>query len=496
VSEAPDRDARPQPRPPRYPSVVLLRAPDVRLPTRAAIDRAKIDLARRLGPSKVLTEAEACSTYAADDSDVAGRGPDMVVIATSADDVAATLAIAEACGVPVTPRAGGTGRTGGAVPVAGGIVLATHALARIKEIDRANMVAVVEPGVITGELHRAVEREGLFYAPDPNSLESCMLGGNLAENAGGPRALKYGVTRDWVLGLEACLVGGRVVRTGKRTVKGVTGYDVTALLVGSEGTLAVFTEATLRLVPKPPTVATALALFSDVQAAAGAVGAIVAAGLVPRCLELLDAATLSAVRAEGVAVDARAGAMLLIEVDGEVAESILLRVGEVATACAGCVDVVVAQDGSQRDRLWAARRTLSKATRKLARHKLSEDVVVPRTRIADLLSRVDEIGKTTGVRHLVYGHAGDGNLHVNFLWNDQAERPQVDRAIGLLMRATVELGGTLTGEHGIGVSKAEYLPIEQSEDLIALQRDIKRAFDPKGLLNPGKIFPSGGHRAC
>ncbi len=476
---------------------MLLEAPTVRIPGRAAVDRAKIELERRLGPSKVLTSADACGPYASDDSDVGGRPPDAVVIAASAADVAVVLEIAEACEVPVTPRAGGTGRTGGAVPVAGGIVLATHALARIKEIDRANLVAVVEPGVITGELHDAVEREGLFYAPDPNSLASCCIGGNLAENAGGPRAFKYGVTRDWVLGLEACLMGGRVVRTGKRTLKGVTGYDVTALLVGSEGTLGVFTEATLRLVPRPPAIATALVLFTDVRAAADTVGAIVGAGIVPRCLELLDALTLDAVRAAGVSVDLRAGAMLLVEVDGEATESMLERVGEVVTHHAGCIDVVVAQDAGQRDRLWDARRMLSKATRKLARHKLSEDVVVPRTRIAELLARTDAIGAETGVRHLAYGHAGDGNLHVNFLWDDDTERAAVDRAIGLLMRATVELGGTLSGEHGIGVSKAQYLRLEQSEDLIALQRDIKRAFDPRDLLNPGKIFPTdGGHRAC
>jgi glycolate oxidase len=477
-------------------AAVLLRAADLPLPNRASVDRARIELERRLGPSKVVTGQDACLPYASDDSDAGGRTPDAVVLAESAEDVACALAVADACDVPVTPRAGGTGRTGGAVPVAGGIVVATHRLARIKEIDRANLVAVVEPGVITGELHAAVEREGLFYAPDPNSLDSCMIGGNLAENAGGPRAFKYGVTRDWVLGLEACLVGGRVVRTGKRTVKGVTGYDVTALLVGSEGTLAVFTQATLRLVPKPAAIATALALFSDVRAAAEGVCAIVAAGVVPRCLEILDAATLDAVRAAGVAIDLRAGAMLLIEVDGEGAEASLLRVGEVAARAAGCVDVVVAQDAGQRDRLWAARRMLSKATRKLARHKLSEDIVVPRTRVADLLARTDDIGRKAGVRHLAYGHAGDGNLHVNFLWDDDAERPAVDLAIGLLMQATVELGGTLSGEHGIGISKAPYLPLEQSEDLIALQRDIKRAFDPKGLLNPGKIFPAPFHRAC
>jgi glycolate oxidase len=475
---------------------VLLRAPEVRLPSRAAIDRAKAELERRLGPSKVMTGADTLATYASDESDVEGRTPDAVVIAACAQDVAVTLAIAEESGVPVTPRAGGTGRTGGAVPVAGGIVLATHGLARIKEIDRANLVAVVEPGVVTGALHAAVEREGLFYAPDPNSLESCMIGGNLGENAGGPRAFKYGVTRDWVLGLEAYLVGGRMLRVGKRTVKGVTGYDLTALFVGSEGTLGVFAEATLRLVPKPPALATALALFVDVGSAAAAVGAIIGAGVVPRCLEMLDAATLAAVRSAGVAVDLRAGAMLLIEVDGDAAETALLRVGEVVTASAGSIDVVVAQDAAQRDQLWAARRMLSHATRKLARHKLSEDVVVPRSKLGELLARTDEIGAATGVRHLTYGHAGDGNMHVNFLWDDAAQRPSVDRAIGMLMRATIDLGGTLSGEHGIGVSKAQYLPLEQSEELIAVQREIKRVFDPKGLLNPGKIFPAVGHGGC
>jgi glycolate oxidase len=475
---------------------MILPAPEVRLPGAAAVDRAKVELERRLGPSKVLTSAASCEAYASDDSDVSGRLPQAVVLAASAEDVATTLAVADSCAVPVTPRAGGTGRTGGAVPVAGGIVLATEGLSRIKDIDRANLVAVVEPGVITGELHAAVESEGLFYAPDPNSLESCRIGGNLGENAGGPRAFKYGVTRDWVLGLQACLMGGTVLRTGKRTVKGVTGYDVTALLVGSEGTLGVFTEATLRLVPKPPSVSTGLALFAGAHAAASAVSAIVAAGVVPRCLELLDSATLDAVRAAGVAIESRAGAMLLVEVDGEEAEETLVRVGEVVSGLAGCIDFLVAQDASQRDRLWAARRMLSKATRKLARHKLSEDVVVPRTKIAELLSRTDEIGASTGVRHLAYGHAGDGNMHVNFLWNDDAERPAVERAIAALMRATIDLGGTLSGEHGIGVSKAAYLRLEQSDDLIALQQRIKHAFDPQGLLNPGKIFPPAGHRAC
>jgi glycolate oxidase len=477
---------------------VLIAPPEVNVPSPAAVERAKIELSRRLGVSKVIDTPEACVQYARDESEAIGRAPDAVVIAARAEDVALTLEIAERHGVPVTPRAGGTGRTGGAVPVAGGIVLATHALAQVKDIDRRDRLAVVEPGVVTGELHALCEKEGLFYPPDPNSLKDCMIGGNVAENAGGPRAFKYGVTREYVLGLEACLMGGRVVRTGKRTVKGVTGYDVTALLVGSEGTLAVFTEVTLRLVTKPPEVATVLALFHDVHACAGAVAAIVEAGLVPRCLELLDAATLDAVRAQQVAIDSRARAMLLIEIDGAAGEieTGLAKLGELLVSRTGVVDVLVAQDAAQRARLWEARRALSPATRKLAKFKLSEDIVVPRSRIVDLLARVDRIGEETKVRHLTYGHAGDGNLHVNFLWNDDAERASVDQAITALMHATVELGGTLSGEHGIGVSKAAYLPIEQSADLIALQRDIKRVFDPKELLNPGKIFPSRGHRQC
>jgi glycolate oxidase len=469
----------------------------VPLPSRDAVERAKIALSRRLGASKVDDSPQARASYSADDSEVEPRVADVVVRAGSADDIAVTLEIASEHDVPVTPRAGGTGRTGGAVPAAGGILLATDGMRQIVEIDRADLVAVVEPGVVTGDLHAAAEREGLFYPPDPNSWKSCMIGGNLAENAGGPRAFKYGVTREYVLGLEACLMGGRRLRAGRRTVKGVTGYDVTALLVGSEGTLGVFTRATMKLVRRPPAIATVLALFSDVRACAASVTRVIAAGLVPRCMELLDEATLDAVRAHGAGIDARAKAMLLMELDGDPAavEEAMGRLGEVVSAGEGIVDVVVAQDAAQRDRLWEGRRQLSPATRKLAKHKLSEDIVVPRSRIVELLGRVESIGEATRVRHCTYGHAGDGNLHVSFFWNDPSERPAVDRALKMLMEATIALGGTISGEHGIGVAKLEYLPLEQSPELIALQRDLKRVFDPKGLLNPGKIF-SLGHKAC
>jgi glycolate oxidase len=325
----------------------------------------------------------------------------------------------------------------------------------------------------------------------------CALGGNIAENAGGPRAFKYGVTRDYVLGLEVLLVDGTRLRTGRRTTKGVTGYDVTALLVGSEGTLAVTTEATLRLLPRPPAVATLLGLFVDVAGAAVAVEAIVAAGLVPRCIELLDAATLDAVRARGVGIDRRAGALLLIEVDGDPAacEAAMERVGGV-TAESGALEVLAAQDPAQRDRLWEARRQMSPATRAMARFKISEDVVVPRTRMVALFTEIDRIRDATGIRMLTYGHAGDGNLHVNFLWNDKGEAPKVEDGLGRLFRAVIGLGGTLSGEHGIGTSKSEFLSLEQGEDLIALQQRVKAAFDPRGLLNPHKIFPRRGHQAC
>ena len=460
-------------------------------------DRARIALARALGDSKVLVDRDACARYARDESEAHGEIPDAVVLAADASDIATTLRIAAEHEVPVTPRAGGSGRTGGAVPVCAGIVLATDALRRIVEIDRRDLVAVVEPGVVLADLHAAVEAENLFYPPDPNSSATCCLGGNAAENAGGPRAFKYGVTREYVLGLDVALMGGTQLSTGKRTVKGVTGYDVTALLVGSEGTLGVFTSLTLRLLPKPPAVVTLLGLFSDVRAAGEAVSAMIALGLVPRCLELLDDATLSAVRAQGVGIDERAHAMLLIEIDGDVAacEAGMERVGNACTE-SGAIDVLVAQDEAQRSRLWAARKQLSPAVRKLARRKLSEDVVVPRSQIPALLDEVARITERTGVRTLTYGHAGDGNLHVNFLWDDDENIPKVDAAILQLMRAVVAMRGTLSGEHGIGVLKAPYLGLEQSDDLIALQQGIKSTFDPKGLLNPGKIFWPRPHRAC
>jgi glycolate oxidase len=476
--------------------MLSLRAPVERV-SPALADRARSLLHRALGPSKVLTSEDECAPFLRDESEAIGVVPDVVVLAETTEDIATTLRIASEIGAPVTPRSGGSGKTGGAVAVAGGIVLVTRGMTGVKEIDRADLLAVVEPGVILGDFQAQVEREGLFFPPDPSSAGYSCLGGNVAENAGGPRAFKYGVTGQYVLGLDAYLMSGTRVRAGRRTVKGVTGYDLTSLFVGSEGTLGVFSEITLRLLRAPGQVITLMALFAEVRHAGLAVGQMVAAGLVPRCMELLDATTLDAVRRRGLPIDAAAGAMLLLEVDGDPAacDREAQRVGD-ACAAAGATSVLVAQDAAQRDRLWAARREMSPSIRQLTRHKLSEDVVVPRSRVADLLDEVARIGETHRVRTLGYGHAGDGNLHVNFLWNDDDEVPRVEAAIEALFRAVVAMRGTLSGEHGIGVLKAPYLRLEQDEATIEAQQAIKRSLDPRGLLNPGKIFWPRSHGGC
>lgn len=457
----------------------------------------RVALDRALGDSKVLVDEDAMSAYAGDESEQEPVLPDAVVRAESAEDIAAVIAVANEHEVPVTPRGGGSGKSGGAVPVCGGIALCCVGMKQVKEIDPRELLAVVEPGLLLGDLYEAVEAEGLFYPPDPNSWKMCVVGGTIAENAGGPRAFKYGVTRDWVLGLDVITGEGSRIRTGRRTRKGVTGYDLTALLVGSEGTLGVTLEATVKLMRRPAEVVTLLGLFEDVETSAEAVENVVASGLVPRCLEMIDGGCLEAMRADGVAIDSRAGALLILELDGEpgTLDAGMERVGE-AIVEAGAIDVLVAQDAAQRERLWESRRQLSYTTRKMAKFKISEDVVVPRTLMPKLIREVDQISERTEVKMLNYGHAGDGNLHVNLLWNDPADNPRVERALDELFRCVVEMRGTLTGEHGVGLSKSAYLHLEQSEELIGLQKRIKAQFDPKGVLNPGKIFPRQGHRAC
>jgi glycolate oxidase len=293
------------------------------------------------------------------------------------------------------------------------------------------------------------------------------------------------------------LINGEQMRIGKRTRKGVTGYDVTSLMVGSEGTLGVVSEITLKLLPKPEHTLSLMVLFDHLVAATAAVSYITSSGVLPRCIELFDRTTLAGLRAAGNSIDERAGAMLLIELDGE-EDACLLQAERVSDACekGSCLDVMVAQSANQRERVWAARRTLSTAIRKLSAFKMSEDVVVGSPHMPELCERIERSAQQQRVRWLAYGHAGDGNLHVNFLWDDPGDRPRVDAAIVQLFRDTVELGGTLTGEHGVGILKAPYLGFEQSPELIALQLQLKALFDPNELLNPGKIFPKLGHGNC
>jgi glycolate oxidase len=460
-------------------------------------ERALIDLAAVLPSDAVITDADVRATYARDESEAPPVVPEAVVRVRSTPEVCRTMEVAHRHSVPVTPRAAGTGRTGGAVPSEGGWVLALERFDRTLEIDEGEPLAVVEPGVVTGALRGALDELGLLYPPDPNSLATCTIGGNIAENAGGPSAVKYGVTRDYVLGLEVVLSDGTRLDVGRRTRKGVTGYDLTSLIVGSEGTLAIVTRATLRAIVKPEGIRTILAFFGAGDPL-GAMRACRAAHVTPRCMELLDGETLAIVReANTLAIPSAARSLFIVEIDGEerALDGELERLGAELDA-AGALEVLVAKHAGDRERLWSARREMSRALRTRAKHKLSEDVVVPRTKLGELIDRCRAIGDAHRVRVASYGHAGDGNLHVNFLWDEDDERPRVDAAIEALFRAVVEMGGTLSGEHGIGVLKAPYLSIEQPPELIALQERLKAQFDPRGILNPGKIFPRRGHGAC
>jgi glycolate oxidase len=353
------------------------------------------------------------------------------------------------------------------------------------------MVCVIEPGVILQTLQNAVEEQGLFYPPDPNSQAWCTLGGNLAHNAGGPRALKYGVTRDYVLGVEAVLPSGELIHAGHRSWKGVAGYDITQLLVGSEGTLAVITQATLKLIPLPRRVATMLAFFPDEAAAALGVQKIFGAGLLPRTCELMDGPTMRALKGKApFQFPDDVGGALIVEHDGN-GDGVMEDLAQSGEMCmeAGGIDVVAAQDEAQRRRIWETRRMISVAMTSIRPHKISEDVAVPRGRLVDLINAVREIGARYGLETACYGHAGDGNMHVNLLFASKEEREAGQKAVDEVIQTSIDMGGTITGEHGVGLAKRAFLAREQGADLISLQKRVKAAFDPDDLLNPGKIFP-------
>ncbi len=417
--------------------------------------------------------------------------PLAVAFPASTAEVAGIARLAAAHRVPLVPRGAATGLSGGSIAVAGGLTVSLVRMARILEIDEENRVAVVQPGVVNLDLRTAVAEHGLFYAPDPASYETCTIGGNLATNAGGLCCVKYGMTRDAVLGLEVVLADGAVIRTGGRNVKDVAGYDLAGLFVGSMGTLGIITEATLRLVPMPAPKRTLLAFFPTIEASGEAVAGMVRDGLRPCTLELMDAFTIHAVNsAYGLGLDEGAAAMLLVESDlAGAAGSEELDRAERACARAGSGLMVRAQDAAEADMLRQGRRMAHRALEAMGVSRM-EDVVVPRSRVPDLLRAIHAIGERRGMRIGVFGHAGDGNLHPCFVFDreDPAASARLREARDDLLRAALDLGGSVTGEHGIGVVKKDYLEATRGPDAVRAMRAIKAALDPLGILNPGKVL--------
>ena len=446
-----------------------------------------------VGADHVRTDAASLEAYGVD---ALGQGhpPDLAVLPANTAEVSAIARVCNQQRMPLVVRGAGTGFTGGAVPTRGGVVMSMERMNHILEIDETNLLAVVEPNVITADLQRAVEQVGLFYPPDPASLELSSIGGNVAECAGGPRAFKYGTTKRYVLALEAVLPTGEIVATGSKAVKNVVGYDLTQLLVGSEGTLAIITRITLRLIPKPPARATLLALFADIQSAVDAVSALIQRRVVPAALELVDADSLSAIRdhLRQEVVPAGTGAVLIVESDGMQA-AVDEEIDRVAEACrdAGAMRVSLAASDEDRDRLWNIRRMLSGALKATGLLKINHDVVVPRGRVPELFAAIEELRAAYSLRIAAFGHAGDGNIHVNLMVDrqDAQQRARAKEAERTLFEQVVALEGSISGEHGIGFAKAPYIELELAPEAIALMKRVKAAFDPNGILNPGKIFP-------
>ena len=450
---------------------------------------AEAALKDAIGADSVLTDAADRWTYGYDNSRAQAL-PRAVVLP---GDTAAVQRVVHVCRqfrLPLTVRGRGTGTTGAAVPEEGGIVMSMERMAAVLKVDAANRVAVVQPGVTNGALQAAVAPARFFWPPDPGSADYCTVGGNLACNAAGPRALKYGTPRENTLGLEAVTGEGRIIRCGCYTTKGVVGLDLTRLLIGSEGTLAIITEATLKLSPLPEQIVTLRAAYTDMHAAAAAVSRLMAQPVVPRVLELLDSAALELVRARDPgALPAGAGALLMIEADGQ-AEQLpaAVRALEQAAQGPGLLEWRAAADATETASLWAARKALSPALRSLAPKKINEDVVVPVSRIPELADGLTALAERHQVRIVSFGHAGNGNLHVNVL-GEESDLDRMHACVGEVFRLVLELGGTLSGEHGIGRSKRAFVALELGSDTLLLMRRIKDVFDPDGILNPGKSLP-------
>ena len=449
-------------------------------------------LARVLGPGVVFTDKPTIAVHAADRW-FAARKPEVVVLAQTRAHVEKTLRFANRHGIPVTPRGAGVGYVGGCVPVRGGIALSVARMNLIKEIHFADGVAVVQPGVITGHLQAEARKLGLFYPPDPASLKECSLGGNIATNAGGPRCLKYGVTRNYVLGLEVVLADGRVLRCGGRTHKNKQGFDLAGLFIGSEGLLGVVTEATLRLLPHPPARATLAASFRSFREAADAVQRIFAAGFLPCALEIADPFTLKSAREFlGREIAPGAQSLVLVELDGQ-AESVKGECVALAKLLRkiDAIRVLTAFGDEECEKLWGLRRAYSDSLKATGLTKLNEDVVVPRGKLVELAEFGERLAKKHGYPVACFGHAGDGNIHVNIMaknyHEDRRVKARVDRALDELFTWVLKAGGVITGEHGIGLAKKPWWA--QAVDKVGRDTHsaLKAALDPKGILNPGKF---------
>lgn len=418
--------------------------------------------------------------------------PDMVVHPSTALEVSQLVCLANKEGFPVIPRGAGTGLTGGALAVEGGLILTTRRMNRIIEIDRDSLTAWVEPGVYNGDLQTAAAEYGLFFPPDPASMDYSTLGGNAAENAGGARAVKYGVTRDYVMALEVVMPTGEIIHTGSAAIKSVTGYDLTRLIVGSEGTLGIITKLLLKLIPLPETVGTMLVGFTEIGTAAKAVAQIMSSRVIPSTLEFMDRTAIECVK-DYISEDipAEVAALLLIEVDGS--SSVVdedAKILESKCYEGGALFVKSARKEDDREALWVARRSISPAIMKVRPLKINEDVAVPRMKIPDLITGIEALARKHSVKIVNFGHAGDGNVHVNLLMDpeDKEEVARGHQAVEDLFNLVISLGGTLSGEHGIGIAKAPYLGIELDDPTINVMKKIKQALDPNDILNPHKTF--------
>jgi len=459
--------------------------------TRASDESVLARLREIVGAEHVIVDALKMEPYA-QDAVKEKFPPEAVLLPRSAEEIAAILRLANASRFPVTARGGGVGYSGGAVPIEGGVVIGTDRMNQIKEINPDDLYVVTEPGVTTYALQQAVEAQGLFYPPDPASYKDSFIGGNIAENAGGMRSAKYGVTKNYVMGLEVVTPTGEIIKTGGRTSKNVVGFDLTGLMCGSEGMLGIITEATLRLIPLPEATRTVRATFKTMREACACVARFSRARVVPVAIEVLDRNAINAVESQyafGLALDA--GALLLVSVDGATSEvERTSRIVEDVLRDGGGFDLIRAETREAEDKLWDVRRALSPAIKKFGTLKFNEDVVVPRSRVPELIERVEEIGRRYHTFVVNFGHAGDGNIHVNFMCDreDTAAVKRAREAVRETFAVAVELGGTISGEHGIGYVKAPYLDMAVTGATIETMKQIKRALDPSGILNPGKMF--------